>query len=73
MKRTFTFFAIFAALLLWAQTTHAQYTKLFDFNGNVGLHPGSMPQYTQLLSDGNFLYGMTLNGGAGGYGNIFKV
>jgi uncharacterized repeat protein (TIGR03803 family) len=44
------------------------FTSIYDFNGI----DGAMPIGT-LYSDGNYLYGTTLNGGINTYGNIFKV
>lgn len=51
----------------------AQYTKLLDFAGENGSKP-----FGSLISDGNFLYGMTPFGGTGtacygGCGVIFKI
>ncbi|MES2287214.1 MAG: choice-of-anchor tandem repeat GloVer-containing protein [Bacteroidota bacterium] len=50
-----------------------RYSKLFDFNGTID---GGSPRGT-LVSDGTFLYGMTLQGGTGtcmnGCGTIFKI
>ena len=44
------------------------YVKLLDFAGTSnGMRP-----YGSLISDGTFLYGMTLLGGTNGYGVIFK-
>jgi uncharacterized repeat protein (TIGR03803 family) len=52
---------------------NAQYTKLLDFAGTAN---GSAPTGS-LISDGNFLYGMTTTGGTGtcahGCGVIFKL
>jgi uncharacterized repeat protein (TIGR03803 family) len=45
------------------------YAKMFDFSG---IADGEEP-YGSLVSDGTFLYGMTLFGGGGGFGNIFKI
>ena len=55
--------------LLAASTLHAQYTVLLDFDvaGNGGNPWGS------LISDGNFLYGMTRIGGKNDLGTIFKI
>ncbi|MES2836019.1 MAG: choice-of-anchor tandem repeat GloVer-containing protein [Bacteroidota bacterium] len=47
----------------------AQYTMLTDFSGAAN---GSNPQGS-LYSDGTFLYGMTSDGGANGYGTLFKI
>ena len=45
------------------------YTKLLDFAGAAnGSYPG-----VSLVSDGTFLYGMTLTGGTNGMGVIFKI
>ncbi len=45
------------------------YTKLMDF---VGTSTGANP-YGSLFSDGTFLYGMTIRGGASNTGAIFKI
>ena len=47
----------------------AQYSKLLDFAGNIN---GKFPQGS-LISDGNFLYGMTQQGGANNKGTVFKI
>ena len=47
---------------------NAQYTKLFDFTSTSGSSPNG-----SLVSDGTYLYGMTRNDGAGGYGTVFKI
>ncbi|POY38230.1 hypothetical protein C3L50_13285 [Flavobacterium alvei] len=45
------------------------FSKLLDFAGTTN---GSNP-YGNLISDGTFLYGMTVNGGANNLGTIFKI
>jgi len=45
------------------------FAKLLDFAGTTN---GSNP-YANLISDGTFLYGMTVNGGANNFGTIFKI
>lgn len=45
------------------------FTKLLDFAGATN---GKGP-YGSLVSDGNFLYGMTQQGGTGNIGTIFKI
>jgi uncharacterized repeat protein (TIGR03803 family) len=45
------------------------FAKLLDFAGTTN---GSNP-YANLISDGTFLYGMTVNGGANNLGTIFKI
>jgi uncharacterized repeat protein (TIGR03803 family) len=45
------------------------YTDLLDFNGSTN---GGNP-YGSLMSDGNYLYGMTTYGGANSAGTLFKV
>ena len=54
---------------LFPTSSFAQYTKLFDFAGTAN---GSNPNGS-LVSDGTFLYGMTLNGGTYNLGTIFKI
>ncbi|MBI4947900.1 MAG: T9SS type A sorting domain-containing protein [Bacteroidetes bacterium] len=44
------------------------YSKLLDFFGFNGSYPKG-----SLISDGTFLYGMTVRGGAVNYGVIFKI
>ncbi|WP_317897451.1 T9SS type A sorting domain-containing protein [Aurantibacillus circumpalustris] len=51
------------------KTDGTGYTKLLDFNGTNG----SSPQYSSLISDGTYLYGMTQEGGLNDYGVIFKI
>lgn len=49
------------------------YTKLLDFTGAAGpSNIGSAP-WGSLLYDGTRLFGMTLNGGANGFGVLFKI
>lgn len=45
------------------------YVKLLNF---IGSSNGGYP-HGNLISDGTFLYGMTSEGGANGYGTIFKI
>jgi uncharacterized repeat protein (TIGR03803 family) len=73
MKKIFTLNLFFIALVV---NTFAQYYKILDFNGATN---GSTPMGS-LISDGTFLYGMTVNGGTGmcsngcdGSGVIFKI
>lgn len=47
----------------------AQHTKIFDF---TGITDGSSP-LGSLISDGTFLYGMTIGGGTFNKGTIFKI
>jgi len=44
-------------------------TNLLDFNGTNGLDSHGGP----LISDGKYLYGMTLHGGTGNWGVIFRI
>jgi uncharacterized repeat protein (TIGR03803 family) len=55
--------------MLIGTPSSAQYTKLLDF---VGATNGRAPSGT-LISDGTFLYGMTLSGGANNLGTVFKI
>jgi gliding motility-associated-like protein len=45
------------------------YVKLMDFAGTAN---GAYP-YGSLISDGDFLYGMTSYGGANNFGTVFKI
>lgn len=73
MKKIRVFIAVAAIALMSAgpfvTNSFAQYTKLLDFaNASNGGNP-----YGELISDGGFLYGMTLYGGASNSGVIFKL
>jgi len=59
----------FIILMLIALSTQAQFTKLHDFVTENNLQT----PYDDLITDGTWLYGMTTNGGANGYGNVFKI
>jgi uncharacterized repeat protein (TIGR03803 family) len=48
---------------------NAQYTKLLDF---AGVSNGKYP-LNSLVSDGQYLYGMTFDGGSNELGTIFKI
>ena len=56
-------------LLGLRQIASAQFTKLLDFDGTTN---GSRP-WGSLISDGIFLYGMTIGGGTNDKGTIFKL
>ena len=58
-----------ALCLLASYISFGQYTVLLDFDSTNG----SKPNYSTLISDGTFLYGMTLNGGTNNVGVIFKI
>lgn len=61
--------AILAFLTLQTLFVSAQtLTKLHDFDGTDG-----QSSYSKLISDGTYLYGMTLLGGVHNYGVIYKV
>jgi gliding motility-associated-like protein len=45
------------------------FAKLHDFSGSTG----GFNAYGSLISEGSFLYGMTVDGGANGNGTIFKI
>ncbi len=47
----------------------SNFAKIFDFSSTTS---GRSP-HGSLISDGTFLYGMTLNGGTSGMGTIFKI
>jgi len=58
-----------AALLIFnCQLSFAQYSNVHDFDGTNGIAP-----YGTLISDGTFLYGMTVLGGINNMGTIFKI
>ena len=84
MKKTKPFFAVVTFVTfnfgLATLNCQAQFTKLIDFTetnaANIPIN-GSNPQGS-LISDGTFLYGMTVNGGdplgnPAYTGNIFKI
>ena len=48
------------------------YQNIVSFTGTGGVASGQYPQGSLTLV-GNRLYGMTRDGGAGGYGNVFSV
>jgi len=58
--------------LLATQSLTAQYTKLYEFR-DVDNNNLSHPYFTQLVSYGSALYGMTSEGGSYGQGVIFKI
>ena len=62
-------FCIIANCLLPIANSFSQYTKLLDFAGTAN---GSSPRGS-LISDGTFLYAMTLSGGTNDMGVIFKI
>ena len=71
MKKTIYTTAIGITLLLnISDPCLAQYTKVYDFAGGTA---GSHPWNTNLISDGTYLYGMTVDAGVNSLGNIFKV
>ena len=69
-RRLYTIVMMLA--LLATQSLTAQYTKLYEFraedNNNI-----SHPNYSQLVSYGSALYGMTGQGGSYDVGVIFKI
>ena len=56
------------SLMLFYGILNAQYSKLLDFTGTNGSNA-----HGALISDGAFLYGMTLTGGGGTNGVIFRI
>jgi gliding motility-associated-like protein len=69
LKKCGFFFLVTLCLQLVTVNAHAQFTKLFDFGGNInGTKPHSTP-----ISDGTFLYAMTTEGGTNNLGTIFKI
>ena len=53
-------------LIIFNISIYAQYTKLLDFNLINGGYPDG-----SFISDGTFLYGMTLFGGANNLAELF--
>lgn len=64
LKAVLFAFLFFQTLLGFAQTV----TKLFDFNGTNGSRA-----YGDLISDGNYFYGTTVEGGSNNDGVLFKI
>ena len=56
-------------LLQLPVSTFAQFTKLLDFGNTTN---GTSP-CSALISDGTFLFGMTVDGGVNGLGTIYKI
>ena len=69
MKKKIYLFTIVLILFGLINNASAQHTNLFDFSSMAS---GSEP-YGSLISDGTFLYGMTLQGGINNMGTIFKI
>ncbi len=63
------FVILILSLLCLSSSIFAQFTKLHDFGNGVD---GNDPRGS-LISVGNYLYGLTKNGGTGNYGTIFKI
>ncbi|MFI4963290.1 MAG: T9SS type A sorting domain-containing protein [Legionellales bacterium] len=57
------------ASLAFTTSAFAQYTNLYNFGSTIS---GGEP-YGDLISDGTFLYGMTLNSGTHNDGTVFKI
>ena len=70
MKKITIILSIAVVHMLCTLNSSAQFIKLLDFAGSSN---GSMPEYSSLISDGIFLYGMTNQGGTNGMGVIFKI
>ncbi len=69
LRLLFTGCMLTIAFQLVTFNSFAQYSKLLDFEGaTVGRYP-----YGDLISDGTFLYGMTVEGGTNNLGTIFKI
>jgi hypothetical protein len=54
-------------------TDGTSYQDLVSFTGTGGTASGGFPQESSLTLVGSGLYGMTIDGGAGGYCNLFSV
>ncbi len=54
-------------------TTAGIHTTLVNFTGNFGNNPGSYPRSSLVQGSDGSLYGMTQQGGASGYGTVFKL
>ncbi|HWY98521.1 MAG TPA: choice-of-anchor tandem repeat GloVer-containing protein [Bacteroidia bacterium] len=64
-------YLILLIFIAYSFTIKAQFTKLMDFAGATN---GEKPQFTTIISDGTYLYGMTGNGGIySNEGVIFKI
>jgi len=59
-----------SGVLFRLKTDGSAYSILYDFGSFNG--DGGSP-YGSLISDGTFLYGMTLDGGSEGEGTVFKI
>ena len=69
--KRFFYSAIFI-FLLSLQSLTAQYAKLYDFRADSNNNLSS-PYYTNFVTDGTALYGMTSRGGTYDLGTIFKI
>jgi uncharacterized repeat protein (TIGR03803 family) len=67
MKKKYIFYIL--AYMLAGRSSYAQFTTILNFEGTTN---GSTP-YGSLLSEGSFLFGMTLSGGTDDFGSIFKI
>jgi len=54
----------------FADKSLAQFVKIYDFTLSNDINS---PLYTQPVTDGTYLYGMSKLGGVNGLGNVFKV
>ena len=66
MKKIFLLTTLCVAFI--AFTANAQFTTLLNFNNTDGWGPPG-----DLITDGTYLYGMTMEGGVSNYGVVFRI
>ncbi|MEO6755523.1 MAG: choice-of-anchor tandem repeat GloVer-containing protein, partial [Chthoniobacteraceae bacterium] len=57
----------------WKITTGGSFTSLGSFTGTTGAVLGTSPQTRMVQGNDSNFYGTTQNGGAGGFGTVFKA